>query len=129
MLYVNKQSKEVVELLHSDNEMCVYVTSVPIEDGVEGTIGEGVVFKGTKKTFKRFFKKANKKIQDTYTELDEAAKDEVYAITLGDRYGIMNHSAEYIAGNQKLQDKEAAEYHAELTEEEYLQSLEDLKDK
>lgn len=129
MLYVNKKSKEVVELLFSDNEMCVYVASIPIDDGVEGTIGEGIVFKGTKKSFKRFFKKANKKIQDTYTELDEAAKDEVYAITLGDRYGIMNHSAEYIQGNIKLQDKEAAEYHAGLTEEEYLQSLEDLKDK
>lgn len=129
MLYVNKKTKEVVELLFSDAQMCVYVLSVENLDAQgDGEIGQGIVFKGTKKAFKRFFKKANKKVTDNYQELDEAAKDEVYAITLGDRYGIMGHTAEYIAGNKNAENKEWQKFHEEQTEEDRLKMLEELKD-
>jgi len=129
MLYVNKKTKEVVELLYSDSKMCVYVSSKENLDNTgEGEIGEGIVFKGTKKTFKRYFKKANSTITSEYQELDEAAKDEVYAICLGDSYGILNHTNEYIQGNIGLQEKEIADFHKNQTPEEREQMLEDLKD-
>lgn len=134
MLYVNKKNKnEIVELLHSDSQVCVYVASMPVEtdkDGklVEAVVGEGVFFKGNKKEFKKVYKKASKKIQDTYTVLPEDVKDEVYGITLGDRYGLLNHSAEYVAGNIRLQEEEIAEFHRNQTEEEREQMLKDLRD-
>ena len=129
MLYVNKKSKEVVELLYSDSKMCVYVSSRDnLDKSGEGEIGEGIVFKGNKKTFKRFFKKGSRKILDSYQELDEAAKEEVYAICIGDSYGILNHSKEYIEGNVKLQEKAIQEFHENQTDEEREKMLEDLKD-
>ena len=130
MLYVNKKTKEVVELLYSDNKMCVYVSSKEkLDSQGDGIVGEGIVFKGNKKSFKRFFKKANKKVEETYQELDEAVKEEVYSICLGDSYGILNHTNEYIKGNLELQEKEWKKFHEEMTEEERTQMLEELKDK
>lgn len=130
MLYVNKKSNKVVELLYSDNKMCIYVSSkLNVDASGEGEVGTGIVFKGNKKSFKRFFKKANKKIEKGYHELDEAAKEEVYSICLGDSYGLLNHTAEYIEGNMKLEDKEWNEFHKNMTEEEREEMLEDLKDK
>lgn len=129
MLYQDKETKDIVELLFSDNTMCVYVKSVPVTDvGVGETIGQGVIFKGTKKEFKKEFKKAPKKVYDKYDELDEAAKDEVFAITLGDRYGLLNHTQEYIKSNLKLQDKEWAEFHENISDEDREKMLEELKD-
>ena len=129
MLYENKKTKEIVELLHSDNLMCVYVVSVNEFDSQgDGTIGEGIVFKGTKKEFKKSFKKANKKTYLSYNELDDEAKGEVYAITLGDRYGILNHTKDYVDGNIKNQDKEWKKFHEEQTQEEREKMLNELAD-
>ena len=129
MLYTNRKSGEVVELLYSDNKMCVYVSSkLNVDETGEGEVGEGIIFKGNKKSFKLFFKKANKKVEREYQELDEAAKDEVYSICLGDSYGLLNHSAEYVASNIKLQEKELREFHENQTEEERQAMLDSLKD-
>lgn len=129
MLYINKKTKEVVELLYSDSKMCIYVSAKENLDNTgEGVIGEGIVFKGTKKSFKQYFKKASTKISSAYIELDEDAKDEVYSICLGDAYGILNHTKEYIQGNIGLQEKELKDFHKNQTEEERIKMLEDLKD-
>lgn len=61
MFFRNKKTKELVELIYSDQHFCVYV---PINEGLdpeqESHEIEGKIFYGTKKEFKNYWVKSKK---------------------------------------------------------------------
>jgi tRNA G10 N-methylase Trm11 len=58
MFYQNKQTKELVELIYSDNTFCIYVSAKEIED-VSSELN-GNMLQGNKGNFKKYFKKVKK---------------------------------------------------------------------
>ncbi len=130
MLYQNKKTKEVIELLHSDNEMCVYTSSAKKDvDHTEEYVAGGVIFKGNKREFKQKYKKASTKQKIDFVSITDDAKEQILEVALGDRYGILNHSAEYFQSNLNMQDNDYRKLHESQTDEEYEAMCEELKDK
>lgn len=79
MFYKNKQTSEVVEMIHSDNEFCIYVPLTEIE-ALEGELN-GNIFYGNKKAFKREWKK----VKGEFTTLEAEAKESIISTFLFDR--------------------------------------------
>ena len=106
MVFQNKKSKKLVELVYSNNEICVLVA--------EGET-EGLVFKGNKTKLKEFFVKKSKKEDFVPDWLKKQIIDHITT----DYEGIVRYPQEY------------ADYSAKLwqSEEEFNEMLEELKDK
>lgn len=106
MVFENKKSKKKVELIYSNNEICVLVA--------EGET-EGLIFNGNKTKLKQFF---NRKAKEEDFVPDWLKKQIIDHITT-DYEGIVRHPEYY------------ANYSATLwqSEEEFTAMLEDLKDK
>ena len=129
MLYVRNLDKTLVDLIHSDNEMCVYVKAGgDAKRGSDGSIGTGVIFKGSKKEFKTLFKKAPKKVREHTQILSQDAIEQVLESTLTDRYGLLHHTSDYLKHQEELYEKEVKEMHSLQSEEEYRAMLDSLKD-
>jgi hypothetical protein len=87
MFYKNKKTNEVVELIYSDNEFCIYV----LEDEIKNVKSElnGNIFYGNKNKFKQMFKK-DKKV--TTQPLESEAVDSIVSTFLFDRKRLKTDS-------------------------------------
>mgnify|MGYP000013993406 FL=1 len=80
MFYKNNKTKEVVELIYSDNLYCIYVPLHEIEN-VEGELN-GTIFYGNKDKFKKEWKK-DKKV--TIAPLEQEAVKSIISTFLFDK--------------------------------------------
>lgn len=85
MFYKNKKTNDVVELIYSDNEYCIYVPEEEIKN-VEGELN-GSIFFGNKDKFKQSFKKAKKV---TTQPLEEPAVESIVSTFLFDKRRFKN---------------------------------------
>lgn len=101
MFYKNNKTKEIVELIHSDNEFCIIVPLHEIEN-VEGELN-GTIFYGNKDKFKKEWSKA-KKVKAL--PLEKEAVDSIVSTFLFDRRRMMDESKldELIVLTQHLYD-------------------------
>ena len=102
MHYINNKTKEIVELIYSDNEFCLYVPQVEI-DSTEGELN-GNIFYGNKDKFKKTFKKYKKEATLLETEL----KDSIISTFLFDKKRLRDDKKadELIVLTQHLYNKE-----------------------
>ena len=130
MLYQHKKSKEVVHLVYSDADICVYIAAIDLtkKKGPEDSIGAGIVFKGNKKEFKKEFKKASSKQKKIYRDVPQDALEQVLDIIKTDKYGLVNHTNEYLLKDIEAENEYYKDFHKNMTEEEYEKMLEELKD-
>jgi hypothetical protein len=80
MFYQNKKTKEIVELIYSDNDFCIYVPAKEIEE--VATELNGNIINGNKNIFKKYFKKFKK---CTIEPLEREAVDSIVSTYLFDK--------------------------------------------
>lgn len=121
MFYVNKRDPEdVVDLIHSEAGFCIVIDQ---QDSLASGKSVGRIIRKGKKQFKKDYKKASPKF--IKIEVHEYEKEQIIEEILVDKYGIMNHTEEYI---ERKQLAERNEYFENMSEEEYRESLKDLAD-
>lgn len=122
MFYVNKKdNEEVVELIYSESGFCIVIDQ---RDTLMSGNNVGRLIRMGKKQFKKDFKKASPRFVKIKA-VNEYEKQEVIDSILTDKYGIINHTEEYVE-RKKLADRR--EYFEDLSDEDYEASLIELAD-
>jgi len=120
--YMNKSNREdVIELLYSDSGACVIVSQ---SETLESGKASGRIIRKSKKELKKDYKKASPKYIKV-NPVPEDMRDDIINIFIKDRTDILDNTEEYI---QKKAYEQRQEYFASITEQEYLDSLEEFKD-
>ena len=121
MFYVNKK-EDVVELIYSEQGIVIVVDQ---QDSLMAGNPIGRIIKTGKKQFKKDFKKASDKFikMDTVNKIQ---KEEIINTFLTDKYGIINHSEEYI---ERMKYSDRKEYFEGIDEETYNNTLKEFADK
>ena len=104
MVYKNLKTKELVQLIFSNNTICVIVN----KNGEEGTI-----FNGNKRAFKKFYKK-----DKTPDFIDDELKSTIFDTVQADYAGITEYPDDYTQWSALMWQRE----------DDFKQMLEELKD-
>jgi polyribonucleotide nucleotidyltransferase len=122
LFYINKtDSSDVIEIIYSEPGVSIIIEQK--ETLRTGTPTGKIVRKG-KKDLKKIYKKAkNKNIEVPPVSTTE--KEAIIEEFKTDKYGILKHTQSYI---EKKKQIDRVEYFENLSDEEYLASLEELKD-
>lgn len=120
---MNKQNRDdIIELLYSDSGACVIVSQIEtLEDGQPS----GRIIRKSKKELKKTYKKTNIK-NVKVSPISDDIKQEIVNTFINDRSELLDNTKEYIA-KRNLKDRQA--YFESISDEEYLNSLEEFKDK
>lgn len=120
---MNKQNRDdIIELLYSDSGACVIVSQIEtLEDGQPS----GRIIRKSKKELKKTYKKTNIK-NVKVPPISDDIKQEIVNTFINDRSELLDNTKEYIA-KRNLKNRQA--YFESISDEEYLNSLEEFKDK
>jgi hypothetical protein len=124
LFYINKTNKQdIIELIYSDEKASVVVSQ---KDTLENGTPTGKIIRETKKELKKRYKKikADHKLVKVQPVSDEDF-DMIMETYKRDRYGILQHTENYIEKDKRL---DYLEYHKNLSEEDYVDNLVKLSD-
>jgi len=119
---MNKTNREdIVELLYSDADVCILVSHLETKQNKEPS---GRVVRKSKKELKKTYRKINQSKVELPPVM-ESLKSTIIDTFLNVKNEILDNTKEYI---DKQNYNLRKEYFDSMTEDEYIESLEELKD-